>query len=271
MTRSTDDNAPSDLPEPLRDRRQLGADDEFCFGCHSALECFKKCCSDINIMLTPVDVLKLSRRLDISTTDFLEKYTLTPITKDLHLPVVALKMGDDHEKNCQLLGEDGCTVYEDRPWSCRMYPVGMAIPPARAGVEPEPVYYLFEDEYCLGGTEKKKWTVKQWRADQGVAERETLEEDFQNIVSHPWFIGGRQLDPKRMQMFHMAVYDLDSFKRFVFESTFLDRFILEDDFVESIRTNDEALLHFAFRWLRFALFAEPTLETHDAAGPGKTS
>ena len=70
----------------------------------------------------------------------------------------------------------------------------------------------------------------------------------------------------------MGCYDLDRFRQFVFESSFLDRFELEDDLVEQIRSDDEALLRFAFRWLRFAIFAEPTLKARDTeAKAGRNS
>ncbi len=123
------------IPDILRDKRQLGTDDRFSFGCHKRLECFTRCCHDVNILLTPVDVLQLSRHLGISTTDFLDTHTTIPITKELHLPVVALRMADSEKKPCPFLGkaDEGCTVYEHRPWACRMYPLGMALSPARAG------------------------------------------------------------------------------------------------------------------------------------------
>ena len=58
-----------DVPPDLADKRRLEATESFCFGCRSDLPCFTRCCADINILLTPVDVLRLSRRLGISTTD----------------------------------------------------------------------------------------------------------------------------------------------------------------------------------------------------------
>jgi Fe-S-cluster containining protein len=254
-----------ELPGDLRDRRRLDGNETFCFSCHKDLPCFTQCCADVNIMLTPVDVLRLARKLGMTTTDFLDEHTLAPITKDLQLPVIMLRLRDEPEKRCPFVGEAGCTVYEDRPWSCRMYPLGMGIPPARAGEEPEPVHFLFEDEFCKGGEAKKEWTVDAWKAGEGITEQEEIESGFRELVSHPWFIGGRALDPKRMEMFHMACYDLDTFRRFVLESSFLDRFDLEDGLKESFRTDDYALAQFAFRWLRFALFAEPTLKTRDSA------
>ena len=198
----------------------------------------------------------------MTTADFLDKHTQMPITKDLHLPVVMLKMGDEPEKRCSFVSEEGCGVYEDRPWACRMYPLGSAMPPARAGEEPEPVHFLFEDDFCKGHAETdRNGPSRAGRTTRSCEHQEELETGFREIVSHPWFIGGqRQLDPKRMEMFYTACYDLDTFRRFVFSTSFTERFELEEDLLEQLKTDDEALLRFAFRWLRFALFAEPTMK-----------
>jgi Fe-S-cluster containining protein len=247
------------MPEILRQQQQLGPDDSFCFKCHPGRPCFGDCCGDVNILLTPVDVLRLARRLGITTREFLDSHTLMPITKDLHLPVVLLRMGNDPGRRCPFVNAKGCSVYEDRPWACRMYPLGMALPPARAGVTPEPVYFVFKEDFCRGGDDQSAWTAKAWRADQDLDARDALEAGFQEIVSHPWFIGGRQLDPRRMDMYFTACYDLDTFRGLILSPSFLRRFELEEGLVAQLAQDDEALLRFAFRWLRFALFAEPTM------------
>lgn len=265
----------ADLPEFLADKRKLGPDDSFSFACHPGVPCFNSCCHDVNIVLTPLDVLRLARRLEMHTRLFLETYTANPITRELHLPVVLLMMASTEEKPCPFLGEAGCSVYDDRPWACRMYPLGEAIPPARAGVEPEPVYFVFEDDHCKGRFEHgcPRWTVAEWRRNQGIVERDELETGFRELVTHPWFIGGRrQLDANRLHMFYTACYDLDGFRSFVFESSFLERFEVDQELVAEISSNDEALLGFAFRWLRFALFGEPTMTVRDEhASPRRTS
>ena len=261
---------PHALPEPLRGKRLLGPDSTFCFECQPQLACFTRCCTDVNIVLTPADVLALSRRTGLTTRQFLDRHTLTPITKELHLPVVMLRMDKERENRCPFVGEQGCTVYQARPWACRMYPVGMGLPPARPGVEPQPTHFLFEDDFCHGRGETRTWTVDSWQRDQGLPEREDLEKGFRELVGHPWFIGGRQLDPKRLEMFFMAAYDLDTFREFVFSTTFLKRFELDDGLVEEIRRHDRALLRFAFRWLRFALFGEPTMARRAAAPAAET-
>jgi Fe-S-cluster containining protein len=255
------------LPKFLEDKHRLAENESFPFICHPGVPCFNRCCADVNIVMTPLDVLQLARQTGLHTRVFLESYTSNPITKDLQLPMVMLRMVDDDDKKCPFVGEQGCTVYESRPWACRMYPLGMAIPPARAGVDPEPIFFVFEDDHCEGRRQSDavEWTADQWRADQNLVERDEVESGFRELVSHPWFIGGRQLDPKRMHMLYTACYDLDTFREFVFESTFLERFELDEDLVSEIKTNDVALLRFAFRWLRFALFKEPTMKVREGA------
>ena len=254
-----------DLPECLEGQRQLEPGERFPFGCHPGVPCFNQCCADVNIMLTPLDVLQLARSVGIPTGEFLDSYTIHPITKDLHLPLVMLAMRDEPEKRCPFVGDEGCTVYEQRPWACRMYPLGLAIPPARAGETPEPLFFLFEDDHCQGRMQQGEWTAETWRRDQHVDKRDEIEAGFRELVTHPWFIGGRRLDPKRLHMFYTACYDLDTFREFVFKSTFRERFELADDLLDELATNDLALLQFGFRWLRFALFAEPTMKVSDAA------
>ncbi len=261
--------AVTQMPDVLRQQRQLATGESFCFRCHPDLSCFGECCADVNILLTPMDVLRLARRLGITTREFLDTHTLMPITKDLHLPVVMLRMGNDPARRCPFVDEKGCRVYADRPWACRMYPLGMALPPARAGVTPDPIYFVFEEQFCQGRSTKTSWTVRAWRADQGLDERDALEAGFQEIVSHPWFIGGRQLDPRRMDMYFTACYDLDTFRSLVLSSAFLKRFELEDGLIDQLAHSDEALLRFAFRWLRFALFAEPTMRVRAGASMPK--
>jgi Fe-S-cluster containining protein len=253
------------LPQFLEEKKKLEPGESFPFTCHPGVPCFNACCADVNIILTPLDVLQLARGRGMSTSEFLDSHCLTPITKDLQLPVVMLKMRDDEDKRCPFVGDQGCGVYDFRPWACRMYPLGVAIPPARAGEEPVPIDFVFEDDHCQGRCQRdaKRWTAAEWRRDQKIEERDRLEKGFRELVSHPWFIGGRQLDPKRIEMFHMACYDLDKFRSFVFESSFLQRFDLEPDLLQQLEHDDETLLQFAFRWLRFAMFAEPTMKVRD--------
>jgi hypothetical protein len=57
---------------------------------------------------------------------------------------------------------------------------------------------------------------------------------------------------------------LEKFRNFVLKSGFLGKFEIEATLVETLKTNDTALLEFGFRWLRFALFHEPILKVKAA-------
>jgi len=63
-----------------------------------------------------------------------------------------------------------------------------------------------------------------------------------------------------MDMFHMACYDIDRFRRFVFETRFLELFDVDEERIAAMRSDDVELLEFAMQWLRFSLFRDRTMK-----------
>lgn len=250
-----------DLKEQiLAESERLGPDDRFAFACHPGVSCFNVCCGDVNIFLTPYDLLRLKRRLGLSSTELLARHTIKPFTKEQELPVVVLKMDESRDgKPCPFVGEQGCSIYEDRPWPCRMYPVGVASGRTRDNPDGVEFYFLLKEEPCEGFREGKAWTIREWIDDQGAADYDEWGQLFKEINLHP-ALRSRSLNPQQMEMYFTACYDLDRFRSFVFESSFLDKYDVEPEVVEAIRADDEELLRFAFRWLKACLFGEPTLK-----------
>jgi Fe-S-cluster containining protein len=245
----------------LKDAPRLGLKDKFKFACHPGVSCFNKCCGDVNIILSPYDVLRIKNRLGISSSDFLDKYTLLPIQKSMTTPIVLLRMNDDEAKTCQFLTDEGCGIYSDRPWPCRMYPVGMAAQKDTAdGWRGERFYFLLQEDVCKGFGEPKEQTIEEWLEGQEVDDYDWWGEAFKELTLHEVFDGEETLSPEKMHMLFTACYDIDRFREFVFDSTLLQRFDVDEDFVDEMRSNDEALLRFAFLWLRFSLFGEPTVK-----------
>jgi Fe-S-cluster containining protein len=245
----------------LKDYPRLGPDDRFRFACHPGISCFNKCCGDVNIFLSPYDVLRMKRRLGMTSEDFLDEHTILPVQKDMKTPVVVLKMKDDEAKSCPFLTEEGCGIYSDRPWPCRMYPLGQAAQKDTPdGWRGERFYFLMQEEVCQGFGESREWTVQEWLDDQGIDEYDFWGEGFKELALHQFFEDGGTLTPEKMHMLFTACYDLDKFREFVFESTLLERFEVDPDFVLEMRNDDEALLRFAFLWIRFSLFGEPTMK-----------
>jgi len=260
------DSLPGDPREQLQekileDSPRLGPDDTFKFACHPGISCFNKCCGDVNIFLSPYDVLRMKRRLGMKSGDFLDKYTLLPVQKGMKTPVVVLQMKDDDAKTCPFLTDQGCGIYSDRPWPCRMYPLGLAAQKDTPdGWRGDRFYFLMQEEGCQGLCEAKEWTVREWLEDQGIDEYDEWGEAFKELTLHDFFETGGVLTPDKMHMLFVGCYDLDKFREFVFESTLLDRFEVDEDFVEEMRYNEESLLRFAFLWLRFSLFGEQTVK-----------
>jgi Fe-S-cluster containining protein len=202
----------------------------------------------------------MRRRLNISSEEFLEKYTIQPFTKEQKLPVVLLKLVDDEMKHCSFVKEDGCSIYEDRPWSCRMYPIGLASQKTRSEDPGNEFFFMQTDDYCEGNSSDQEWTIDEWIKDQGIEPYEQFSTLFREIVLHPNFEKGHDLTPQKMEMFHMVFYNLDKFRAFVFKSTFLKRFELAKHTVEAIKTDDVKLMEFGVDWLKFCLFGEDTIK-----------
>jgi Fe-S-cluster containining protein len=257
---STDDPRARLANRILSDAPRLGPDDTFTFACHPGVSCFTECCADVNIFLSPYDVLRMKRRLGMSSREFLETYTLLPVQKEMTTPVVMLRMGEGEGKPCPFVGAEGCGIYADRPWPCRMYPLGLAAQKdAPDGAPGERFCFLLREAACRGFDDGRAWTVRQWFDDQHIDEYDRWGDAFKELTLHPFFAGGGVLPPEKLHMFYTACYDLDTFREFVFGSTLLQRFDVDEDLVAEMRYDDEALLRFGFLWLRFSLFGEPTM------------
>jgi Fe-S-cluster containining protein len=239
---------------------RLTISDTISFACRKELPCFNQCCADINIVLTPLDIIRLKNRLGISSDEFLGKYGVIPFNKQQKLPVVILKMEKNERKSCQLLSQDGCTVYEDRPWACRMYPVGLAASEKKGDGTSEVFYFLMDEEQCQGLKENREITIEDWIKEQGIGEYEEVGQLFNDVTMHKAMLSGHELGPKQMEMFYMVCYNIDKFRRFVFESRFLQTVEVDEALLDKLKTDDIELFKFGINWLKFSLFNEKTMK-----------
>jgi len=245
--------------EILKDYERLNEKSTFKFACHSGVPCFNDCCGDINIFLTPYDIIRLKNHLGITSGEFLSEYTISPFDKNLKYPVILLKMNDDEKKTCPFVGEKGCGVYEDRPWACRMYPLGLASPGEDSKAVDEEFYFMLEEGFCKGFNEDRKLTIADWLKEQGIDEYNRNGEDFKKLTLNKFFLDGGNLAPEKMDMFFLACYHMDGFRDFLFRTSFFDKFEVDDATRDTIKDDDVALLKFGYKWLRFAIFGEETL------------
>ena len=243
----------------------------FRFRCYQEIACFTACCADLNLVLTPYDVLRLKNRLGMSSADFLDRYTEPCVKQQGRFPLLRLKMNQDPERRCPFVVKEGCEVYDDRPGACRIYPLGRAASKVGGGRETRTRLFLVSEPHCLGLQEDKTWTIEEWIESEALNEYIDLNDQWLEITTSRKSLGRRADVLRKIQMFTMASYNLDRFKAFVFESRFLDLFEVDPDLRERLRHDDPALLGFAMDWLKFSLFGEQTMKLKKAAPQGANS
>ena len=260
--------------DPVQPTR-LKPEDSFKFRCHKGVSCWNVCCHDTDITLTPFDILRLARHFEVRPKDILHMFTVPALSDKCGLPVAKLRVRETSTatgKPCVFLDEkEGCTVYKDRPVSCRYYPLGLAAVKMKGHDKAEDFYFLVREKHCQGHHEEKEQTVGQFRAEQGVEEYDLNNRGFVEILMKmaswktlggPW---GKDLEPRTKRMFFMATTDVDAFRRFAFETRFFEVYDVDPGLKEQLQTDDELLLRLAFDWLKHVLFNEPTIRLKPAA------
>jgi Fe-S-cluster containining protein len=236
---------------------------KFSFACHPGVSCFTRCCADLDLALTPYDVLRLKNRLSMHSGEFLDEFTTDEVRHNCGLPVLMLEMNNDANKSCPFLQPDGCTVYEDRPGACRLYPVARAAKYVGGRIKEH--HFMVKEEHCQGFQQKKEWTVQGWISDQGL--------EPYNRMNSLWMAINQSSEERatppsitddKLKMYFMACYNVDTFKEFVFQSRLLKLFDLEKRAVRRIQADESELLKFAFTWLQFALFGKQTMKPKQA-------
>ncbi|NOZ68043.1 MAG: YkgJ family cysteine cluster protein [Deferribacteres bacterium] len=246
---------------------KYSVDAKFKFRCHKGIKCFTKCCSNIEILLTPYDVIRLKNRLGLSSEEFLDKYTYMKIDENSSHPLAILKMNDDEEKRCPFVTPEGCIVYTDRPANCRYYPVGQGTfkKESENGPVEEEFYFFIKEPHCFGYEEKKQWTIASWREDQGVDRYDEVNKEWKGLQLRKNLPGQPELDENKQFQFYMASYDLDRFRRYVFESNFLNVFDIDRETVDKMRNDEVELVKFGVKYIKYVMMLEETLKLKEDA------
>jgi Fe-S-cluster containining protein len=250
---------------------RLDLDTRFKFRCYKGIECFTKCCSNIDIMLTPYDVLRMKNRLGMSSEEFIVNHTVKRVDEKSSHPYAYLRMEGGKERKCPFVTfPDGCKIYTDRPVSCRYYPVGQAS--LKKGTDEgeivfEEFYFFVREKHCVGYQEDTEWTIASWREDQGSEHFDSMNREWKEVLMRRNLPGNVELDPKKQDQFFMASYDLDRFRRFVFESRFLEIFDIQKDEIDKVKESEVDLMKLAFKYIKYIMMIEETLKVNKAAMP----
>ena len=257
-----------DMPREVRNvisPVRLGGEDTLKFRCHPGISCFNACCCTIEILLTPYDLMRLRKRLNLSAEAFLYQYaTLYTLTKG-QLPVAMIRM-DEKTGRCPFVTPEGCSVYSDRPVTCRYYPLGLALMHRQQATQDEAFYFLIKEDFCKGHQEAKNWRVDEWRQDQGSDGYDVHNRKWMEIIVKRRSAGdATSTSIPVAEFFYMASTNPEKFRAFVFDSSFLKRYKVDEETMARIREDDVALTEFAFSWLKSVLFGDKEVEVRSEA------
>lgn len=235
----------------------LSPDSKLKFSCHKGISCFNACCKKSDIILVPYDVLRLQKYLGMTSEEFLNAHTVPyPMDQD---QVPGLKMKTDETGACLFLDpENGCTVYENRPTVCRYYPLAVLNIREKDSSEPRIQYSLVVEEHCKGHEEDRKITVEEYRKEQGCDEFDFYNQEWYELILKKKSAGPGVGKPSEMslQLFFMASYNTDMFRRFVLSDKFRASYDIPEETYQQIKKDDVALLQFGYKLMRQALFGE---------------
>lgn len=229
----------------------LALDDTFQFDCHNGVACFNECCRDLNQFLTPYDIMRLKQYLSISSGEFLATYTTQHDGPATGLPVVSLRFDRTSEKTCPFVTPNGCRVYAARPSSCRSYPVARMVTRSRGTGKLTEHFALVKEPHCLGFQQGKTQSVREWIAAQEIECYNRNNDLMMEIISLKNQLKPGPLPIRSKHLFHMACYDIDSFKTHILEQNIASGMRVDKD---RIQADDEALLTFGYQFVKAVVF-----------------
>ena len=236
------------MDQPVFDHRELTLDDVFEFSCYPGISCFNLCCFDVNLVLSPYDLLRLRKALGLSSREFIERFGELYLGDVTQLPVVAVRM-NTHDFSCPFLRQEGCSVYQDRPASCRTYPLARFAGRDEEG-KPFEIYRIIRETHCKGHFEKRPISVRDWIKEQGLEPYHKMNDLFSEIIFARNKLN-RPLSADELDSVYLATYELERFRALVERGELKDLFPEEE--IKKALENDEDLLVLGMKWIKKAI------------------
>ena len=230
---------------------ELKPGEKYAFKCYPGVRCFNACCGDLNLMLTPYDVLRLRRALGKDSREFMQIHGDVRTTPGTGFPMVRLRMLDNERHSCPFVRESGCSVYENRPGACRTYPLGRATQPGPDGEVVEQ-FFIVKEPHCKGFEETSEWSGAEWLQDQGLESYNASNDRYMRLMAL-WRQRGVPLSEKQVNMAFLALYQVEQFQKFIADMGMFQRLDITEERVQAVLANEEAALDFALDWLELIL------------------
>lgn len=237
----------SDTELPIT-TKPIKPEDSFAFSCHKGVSCFTECCRMLELALSPYDVLRLRYATGKTSTELLDQYIIMEQEPAEPFPRFYLTMVDDGRASCVFVSKDGCTVYGNRPAACRTYPLGRAVQKDINGGVSEH-FIIIQENHCCGFLEPNTQTPIEYTADQELTSYNHFNDLVAGILQHDMIRNGLTPSKKQIDLFILALFDLDDFRRKTKKSI-----IVLPDTEKIEKLSDEELLEKNIAWVTTQLF-----------------
>ena len=165
-------------------------------------------------------------------------------------------MSSSSEKTCPFLTASGCSVYPDRPDTCRTFPIEQGVRYDGQRGKDTPVYFFKPPDFCRGQDENEEWTLSRWSRNQEADLYHKMTMRWAGVKrlfqDDPW--GPEGPEGSKARMAFMATYNVDRFRDFIFQSSFLKRYKIKAVLLKKLKTDDVQLLKFGFEWVKLFVF-----------------
>ncbi len=159
----------------------IGVDDKFRFSCKQC----GKCCTDReDILLSPFDLFRAAKKLDMTPDEFVNEYCDSYVGDTSKMIIVRL-MPRGSIKRCPLLRDRKCSIHDAKPMVCAMFPIGRGfkLDPKKPGAEQisaESIRFIFNGAHC-GNAEEH--TVREWFTSFGIPIKDEFFIEWQKVIS----------------------------------------------------------------------------------------
>ena len=184
----------------------VGPDDTFRFHCD---QCGRCCINREDIILSPMDIFRMSKELKMTPAEFYKQYCVFNIGDHTRVPIVRLaSVGKD--QCCVFLKNCKCSVHKVKPAVCAMFPLGRYIALdksdySKEGIANSKVQYLLQPFDC--GDTSEVHTVHDWLSGFDInLEDETFIKWHQTIAQFESKI--KDLEKKQDMMTMMEIWQI---------------------------------------------------------------
>lgn len=210
---------------------KLDTNDSFQFHC---TKCGKCCIDRDDILLSALDLFRISKYLKHAPTDILHRYCEWYIGTDSRLPIVRLKPAGVF-RCCPFLDGNKCMINDVKPAVCAMFPLGRAIcfpVDDTKSLENLTVEYFFTNPGC--GDDTRTQTVREWLNNAGISPKDNFFAEwtlFQMKLHKLLTEAEKIFDEAAMRHIHSPILGV----------LYLG-YNLEEEFLPQFRSNTEKLL-----------------------------